>query len=57
MNLNYIIGVVGALAVCLFGMITTINLGGSPPVSVTPKNLLNFVVKNIMERKITSTIF
>ena len=57
MNLNYIIGVVGALAVCLFGMITTINLGGSPPVSVTPKNLLNFVDPASILITIGCTIF
>ena len=57
MNLNYIIGVVGALAVCLFGMITTINLGGSPPVSVTPQNLLNFVDPASILITIGCTIF
>ena len=57
MNLNYIIGVVGALAVCLFGMITQINLGESPPVSVTPQNLLNFVDPASILITIGCTIF
>ena len=57
MNLNYIIGVVGALAVCLFGMITQINLGGNPPVSVTPGNLKNFVDPASILITIGCTIF
>ena len=57
MNLNYIIGVVGALAVCLFGMITKINLGERPPVSVTPQNLLNFVDPASILITIGCTIF
>ncbi|MEI3363579.1 MAG: hypothetical protein V8R75_14170 [Oscillospiraceae bacterium] len=38
-------------------MITTINLGGSPPVSVTPKNLLNFVDPASILITIGCTIF
>ncbi len=42
MNLTYIIGVVGALAVTVLGIIVNVTLGASPPVSITPGNLMNF---------------
>ena len=42
MNLTYIIGVVIAIVVMLFGMITKIDLVGGTGVSVTIPNLINF---------------
>lgn len=42
MNLNYIIGILGAIVVCLFGMITTVDFTAPSPVSVNFANLLNF---------------
>ena len=42
MNITYIIGVVVAIAVMLFGMITKIDLVGGTGVTVTIPNLINF---------------
>lgn len=42
MNLNYLIGLIGAILVCLFGMITSIKLGATPPISINFENLFNF---------------
>ena len=42
LNLNYIIGLVGALAVCMLGMVTKISMGEKVAVDVNPENLLNF---------------
>lgn len=42
MNLNYIIGILGAIVVCLFGMITTVDFTAPSPVSVNFANLSNF---------------
>ena len=42
MNLNYIIGLVGAAAVCVFGMVTSVKLGAQPPITINFKNLINF---------------
>ena len=33
MNINYIIGLVGAVAVCIFGMVTSVKLGATPPIT------------------------
>lgn len=42
MNLNYIVGILGAIGVCLFGMITSIDFTAPSPVSVNFANLVNF---------------
>ena len=42
MNLNYIIGLVGAAAVCVFGMVTSVKLGAQPPITINFPNILNF---------------
>ena len=42
MNLTYIIGVVGAIAVTILGIIINVTLGASPPVTVNVGNLMNF---------------
>ena len=42
MNINYIIGLVGAAAVCVFGMVTSVKLGAQPPITINFKNLINF---------------
>lgn len=41
-NLNYIIGVVGAIVVCLFGMVTTVTLRPEFEVTVDFGQLINF---------------
>ena len=43
MNLTYIIGVVVAVAVMLFGMITKIDMSTGFSIAVTPGNLINFL--------------
>ena len=40
--MNYLIGLVGAFLVCLFGMITKINLGGGQLIEINFANLINF---------------
>ena len=42
MNLNYIIGLVGAAAVCVFGMVTSVKLGAQPPITINFDNIKNF---------------
>ena len=42
MNLNYIIGVLGAVIVCIFGMVTSVSLVPNLNVTVTFGNLINF---------------
>lgn len=42
MNLNYLIGIIGAICVCLLGMITSIEFGASPPIVVKFENLEHF---------------
>ena len=42
MNLNYIIGLVGAALVCIFGMVTSVKLGATPPITINFANLINF---------------
>ena len=42
LNLNYIIGLVGALAVCMLGMVTKISMGEKVAVDVNPEKLVNF---------------
>lgn len=42
MNLTYIIGVVGAIAVTILGIIINVTLGASPPVTINVGNLMNF---------------
>ena len=42
MNLNYIIGLVGAALVCIFGMVTSVKLGAAPPITINFANLINF---------------
>ena len=57
MNLNYIIGLIGAIVVCLIGMVTSINLGAADPVSVNFENLLNFLDPASILITIGCTIF
>ncbi len=56
LNLSYIIGLVGALLVCLFGMVTKVTLD---PFGVTanPKQLLNFFDPSSILITIGCTIF
>lgn len=42
MNLNYLIGIIGAILVCLLGMITTVDFGASSPININIPNLWNF---------------
>lgn len=42
MNITYIIGLVGAVIVCLFGMVTTVTVNPSFSIDVAPSNLINF---------------
>ena len=42
MNLNYIIGLVGAVVVCIFGMVTSVKLGAQPPITINFENIQNF---------------
>ena len=43
MNLNYIIGVVAAVVLMLFGMVCAIDMSSGFAVSVTPGNVINFL--------------
>ena len=42
MNITYLVGVVGAFAVCLVGMVSKVDFAASPPITITIKNLINF---------------
>ena len=42
MNINYIIGIVGALGVFLFGCITNLSLYPEVVFEIVPQNLWNF---------------
>lgn len=42
MNLNYIIGLIAAVGVCLFGMITSVVIQPEFGINVNPGNLINF---------------
>jgi chemotaxis protein MotA len=43
MNINYIIGLVGAFCVFLFGVVTKIDISNGVSVSVNPGNIINFI--------------
>ena len=43
MNLNYIIGLIAAVGVCLFGMITSVVVQPEFNISVNPGHLINFL--------------
>ena len=41
-NINYIVGIIGAIAVCLVGMVSKVDFAASPPVQINFGNLKNF---------------
>lgn len=57
MNLNYIIGLVGAIIVCLVGMVTKIDISQGFSVAINPGNLINFVDPASIFITIGCTIF
>lgn len=57
MNLNYIIGVLGAIVVCLIGMVTSIKLGAANPIDVNFEKLINFLDPASILITIGCTIF
>ena len=41
-NINYIVGIVGAIAVCLVGMVSKVDFSAAQPITINFKNLKNF---------------
>lgn len=42
LNINYIIGIVGAIAVCLVGMVSKVDFSAAQPIQIKFENLKNF---------------